>query len=352
MHPNPTKFRALNLEEIIEATQNFNQKIGQGGFGSVFFGKLREGENIAVKVLSLFSAEGVHQLQNEVDLLSKLYNKNLVSLLGFCNQSKEVMLIYEYMSEGSLRDHLYGRSAELSPLSWKRRLKIALDAAQGLEYLHKGCTPKIIHRDVKSANILLDANMNGKVADFGLSRISEPSYTSTTVKGTIGYLDPDYFRTQMLTVKSDVYSFGVVLLEIICGRSPINANLGEEELNLIQWVERYVKMDENASAIEEIIDKRLDGKYEMGSIVKVARVALRCVEGTPSCRPSMSEVVAEIKDAITYENENNSPSPLILEGVERIEHGDLQLADLQPRAMSNRAMEWADNSSNIPQVGR
>jgi len=119
----------------MESTQNFNQKIGQGGFGSVFFGKLREGRDIAVKVLSLFSIEGVHQFQNEVDLLSKIHHKNLVSLLGFCNESKEVMLIYEHMSEGSLRDHLYGPCAEISQLNWKTRLKIALDAAQGISAL-------------------------------------------------------------------------------------------------------------------------------------------------------------------------------------------------------------------------
>lgn len=354
MRPNPTKSRAFKLREIMESTQNFNQNIGQGGFGSVFFGKL-EGRDIAVKVLSVFSTEGLHQFQNEVDLLSKIYHKNLVSLLGFCNVSKEIILIYEYMCQGCLRDHLYGGSAELSPLNWKTRLKIALDAAQGLEYLHLGCTPKIVHRNIKSANILLDGNMNGKVADFGLSRISvhgEASYANTTIKGKIGYLDPEYFRTQMLTAKSDVYSFGVVLLEIICGRPPINANLGDEELNLIQWVTPYVKMGENCSDIEAIIDKKLDGNYDMGSIVKVARLALRCVEGTPSCRPSMYEVVAEIKEAITCENENNGPSPLILEGT-GIEHRDLVASKVQQRGNSrSREMELADNSSNLPQEGR
>eukprot|EP00253_Pinus_taeda_P026439 PITA_26439 len=354
MHPNSTKSRAFKLTEIMESTQNFHQNIGQGGFGSVFFGKWEE-KDIAVKVLSVFSREGLHQFQNEVDLLSKIHHKNLVSLFGFCNESKEVMLIYEHMAEGSLRDHLYGSRAEIFPLNWKTRLKIALDAAQGLEYLHLGCTPKIIHRDVKSANILLDGNMNGKLADFGLSRISvdgEPSYANTAVKGTIGYLDPEYFRTQMLTPKSDVYSFGVVLLEMICGRQPINANLSEEELNLIQWVAPYVKMDGNASEIEVIIDKRLDGNYHIGSIVKVARLALRCVEGTPSCRPSVSEVVTEIKEAIRCENESNGSPPLFSEGI-GIERRDLPASNAHTRAESRPIeMRWADNSSNLSQVGR
>jgi serine/threonine protein kinase len=224
---------------------------------------------------------------------------------------------------------------------------------KGLEYLHMGCTPKIIHRDVKTANILLDGNMNGKLADFGLSRISvdgEASYANTAVKGTIGYLDPDYFRTQMLTAKSDVYSFGVVLLEIICGRPPINVNLREEELNLVQWVTPYAKMDVNASKIEEIIDKRMAGNYDIVSIVKVAKLAFRCVEASPSSRPSVSEVVTQIKEAIICENENNSPP--ISEGI-GIEHTVFPASNVHTRTESKATeMVWADNSSNLSQVGR
>lgn len=163
------------------------------------------------------------------------------------------MLIYEHMPGGSLRDHLYGPRAEHSGLIWKRRLKITLDAAQGLEYLHVGCTPKIIHRDIKTANILLDNNLNGKLADFGLSKMTideQATHVTTAVKGTFGYVDPEYFVTQMLTEKSDVYSFGVVLLEIICGRQPVDVKLPTEEVNIIRWVTPYVlEMDENPGKI-------------------------------------------------------------------------------------------------------
>eukprot|EP00253_Pinus_taeda_P025369 PITA_25369 len=193
--------RAFTLDEVIAATQNFRREIGRGGFGSVFFGKLPEGEVIAVKVLSLFSRQGIQYFLNEVDLLSKINHRNLVSLLGYCNKTAQVMLIYEHMSGGSLRDHLYGPRAENSYLNWKRRLKIALDAAQGLEYLHVGCTPKIIHRDIKTANILLDSNLNGKLADFGLSRVTtDEEGTHTTVKGTFGYLDPEYITYSLCNI--------------------------------------------------------------------------------------------------------------------------------------------------------
>lgn len=349
MPPNPSMSSAFSLKEMTKATENFSRKIGQGGFGSVFFGKLPGGKEIAVKVLSLFSKQGIHEFQNEVDLLSRVHHKNLVSLLGYCNESKELMLIYEHMSGGSLRDHLYGPKAGISELNWKTRLKIALDAAQGLEYLHLGCTPQIIHRDVKTANILLDSNLKGKLADFGLSRMAideEATHVTTTVKGTAGYLDPEYFRTQKLTERSDVYSFGVVLLEILCGRPPINPNLPEDEINLIQWVKPYV---ENGSAeeIAEVIDGRLGGNYDMKSITGIAKLALRCVEAKPSSRPSVSEVVADIKEAIIHENENNAPLPN--PEVIGIECGDLQC---MPGCSQVDAMAWGDNSSNLPNEGR
>eukprot|EP00253_Pinus_taeda_P034359 PITA_34359 len=289
MMPNRTISRAFTLEEMIAATENFSRKIGEGGFGSVFLGKLQNGKEIAVKVLSFFSRQGIHQFQNEVDLLSKVHHKKLVSLLGYCSESQGLMLIYEYMAGGSLRDRLYG-----------------------LEYLHVGCTPKIIHRDVKTANILLDNSLNGKLADFGLSKMTsegEVTHVTTAVKGTPGYLDPEYFHNHQLTEKSGVYSFGVVLLEIVCGKSPINAHLTDDELNLIQWVRSYVERNENPREIEEIADKRLSGNYCMESITSIVKVALTCVEPKPSLRPTMGEIVGKIKEALFLENGNNSPLP-------------------------------------------
>eukprot|EP00253_Pinus_taeda_P024054 PITA_24054 len=350
MMPNRTISRAFTLEEMIAATENFSRKIGEGGFGSVFLGKLPNGKEIAVKVLSFFSRQGVHQFQNEVDLLSKVHHKKLVALLGYCSESRDLMLIYEYMAGGSLRDRLYGTSPEVSELSWKARLNIALDAAQGLEYLHVGCTPKIIHRDVKTANILLDSSLNGKLADFGLSKMTsegEVTHVTTTVKGTPGYLDPEYFRTHQLTEKSDVYSFGVVLLEIVCGRSPINAHLTEDELNLIQWVRSYVERNENPGEIEEIADKRLSGSYCMESITSIVKVALTCVQPKPSLRPTMGEIVGKVKEAIFLENGNNSPLPEPART--RTEFGDISVRGDTSRPED---MQWGDNSSNIPHVGR
>eukprot|EP00253_Pinus_taeda_P024024 PITA_24024 len=334
MVPNPTKLGVFTLEEMIAATQSFSREIGRGGFGSVFLGELPRGRNIAVKVLSQFSQQGFQEFMNEVDLLSRIHHRNLVSLLGYCNQSKEVMLVYEYMPGGSLRDHIYGPRARHSNLNWRTRLKIALDAAQGLEYLHVGCAQKIIHRDIKTANILLDNNFNGKVADFGLSRITndgEATHVTTAVKGTFGYLDPEYYNTQMLTEKSDVYSFGVVLLEIILGRAPIDPKLAEDEVNIIHWATPYLaEIDENGGTLTEIIDKMLGESYDVKSMTCVAKVATRCVQAGRSCRPSMSEVVAELKEAIKLED--------LLAG--------------QVDSSERQGMEWSDDSCNISNVGR
>ncbi|GLJ57870.1 hypothetical protein SUGI_1382800 [Cryptomeria japonica] len=318
--PNPSKTRAFTREEMMTATENFSYKIGRGGFGSVFWGKLPDGKQIAVKVLSLYSKQGAVEFLNEIDLLSRVNHRNLLHLLGYCNKCKELMLVYEYMVGGSLMDHLYGpHLGKYSNLDWKSRLQIALDAAQGLEYLHVDCTPKIIHRDIKTANILLDDNLNGKLADFGLSRLTidgEASHVATTVKGTVGYLDPEYFHTQMLTEKSDVYSFGVLLLEMICGRPAIDTSLSDQEMSLIRWVKPLFEIEDHLN-IAEIVDKGLGDDYSIKSVVHVGKLAIRCVESKPSSRPSVSRVVIELKEAVEY----NAVSVDLSEEID-IDYGD------------------------------
>ncbi|CAK9266702.1 unnamed protein product [Sphagnum jensenii] len=231
-----------SLDEVIIATNNFNIQIGKGGFGPVYYGKLEDGREVAIKVLDVKSSRGPSEFFNEVDVLSRANHRNLVSLIGYYLEDDQQMLIYEYMHKGSLYDHLYGdlSTSVNEQLDWTTRLHIALNASKGLQYLHSGCNPSIIHRDVKTSNILLPSDMkNAKVADFGLSRLTygeNITHITTNVKGTAGYLDPEYFTSQCLSVKSDVYSFGVVLLEIISGRKVIDTTLPNREAwNLCDW---------------------------------------------------------------------------------------------------------------------
>lgn len=299
MLANLTNCRAFTRKEIRDATKRFSQPIGQGGSGTVYLGKLREEKDIAVKEVS-----SLELFINEVHVLSKAQHENfenLMPLLGYCIKSKKPMLIYKHMSGGSLWDRLHGSEKDHSNLDWKTRLKIASAAAKGLDWLHADCSPKIIHRDVKTANILLDSNMNAKLADFGISRVTksgESSYAATSMaKGTPGYIDPEYGRTLKVTDKIDVYSFGVVLLEIIFGREATNADPKEKEL--VKWVREFVDVEH---LNEEIIDGRIVGNCNMESIACVAKLALKCVQGIPDFRPSMSDVVDEIKAAIELEN--------------------------------------------------
>lgn len=295
--------KAYSFAELTFATQNFSKKIGEGGFGPVYYGKVG-GQEVVVKVLDANSQQGVNEFNNEVQLLSRVHHKNLVSLVGYCLENKNQMLVYEFLHKGTIREHLYGSPlAHKEPLDWKMRLDIALNSAQGLEYLHSGCTPSIIHRDVKSSNILLTNKYVAKVADFGLSKLGpkdgQASHVSTMVKGTTGYLDPEYWSTNNLTNKSDVYSFGVVLLELLCGNQPIDNNLEDKSK---QHISEKVRNCLHTSNIESILDPVVKSCHpNMNSVWKVAEVAIQSVEPKGMHRPFMRDVVQELREAIVLE---------------------------------------------------
>ncbi|XP_024537067.1 probable LRR receptor-like serine/threonine-protein kinase PAM74 [Selaginella moellendorffii] len=292
----------FSYKDVIEATNNFKQVLGEGSFGPVYYGRLSNGVEVAVKVLSSSSKQGYQEFNTEIDILSVVHHRNLVSFLGYCDHGSKLILLYEFLSNGTLREHLYGTSCPT--LSWKSRLQIALDAAQGLEYLHTSCNLHIIHRDIKTTNILLSSAMVAKVSDFGLSKLydkNNASHVSTIVKGTPGYLDPEYHSYSRLTEKSDVYSFGVVLFEIVCSREPINLTLPEEQVVLSKWACRELERGN----LKTLIDPKLSS-YKEQAVWKVLELAMNCVEHRSDRRPNMSAVVNELKEAIQLEEEGNS----------------------------------------------
>ncbi|KAH7656848.1 Non-specific serine/threonine protein kinase protein [Dioscorea alata] len=289
----------FQLSEIDEATGKFKQKIGSGGFGIVFYGKLKDGKEIAVKVLTNESFQGYREFNNEVSLLSRIHHRNLVTFLGYSQEDGRNILVYEFMRNGTLKDHLHGSASLRRSLNWIKRLEIAEDAAKGIEYLHTGCSPTIIHRDLKSSNILLDEHMRAKVSDFGLSKpASDGSHVSSIVRGTVGYLDPEYYISQQFTEKSDIYSFGVILLELISGQEPIsNENFGANCRNIVQWAKLHI----DSGDIKGIIDPSLGDDYNEQSVWKIAEKAIMCVKPQGTQRPPMSEVLKDIQEAIAIE---------------------------------------------------
>ncbi|CAK9213884.1 unnamed protein product, partial [Sphagnum troendelagicum] len=300
-----------SLAEVVTATNNFKIQIGKGGFGPVYYGKLEDGQEVAIKILDVKSSQGPSEFFNEVDVLSRASHQNLVLLIGYCLEDDQQMLIYEYMHKGSLYDHLYGdlSTSTNEQLDWTTRLHIALNASQGLQYLHSGCNPSIIHRDVKTSNILLPSDMkNAKVADFGLSRLTygeNITHVTTNVKGTAGYLDPEYFTSQCLSVKSDVYSFGVVLLEIVSGRKAIDTMLQNRKAwNLCDWV-RINLQEGNINKILDPIVKASNPNLD--ALWKVAEIAIQCVEPKAIHRPIMTKVVEELRIAINFQEGNTLP---------------------------------------------
>ncbi|KAK0597365.1 hypothetical protein LWI29_024556 [Acer saccharum] len=289
----------FSYSEIVTMTNNFERIVGKGGFGTVYHGCLGEMDQVAVKMLSQSSVQGFEQYQAEVKLLMRVHHRNLVSLVGYCDEGDKIALIYEYMANGNLQEHLSDSRTSMI-LSWEGRLRIAVESAQGLEYLHNGCKPPIIHRDVKSPNILLSHKFQAKLADFGLSKsfaTDDNTHVSTVVAGTPGYLDPSYYVSNRLTEKSDVYSFGVVLLEIITSKSPIIRTNEYEKTHLRQWVDSLLAQGD----IRNIVDSRLQGDFDINSVWKAVEVAMACLSPSANKRPSMTVVVMELNESLATE---------------------------------------------------
>ncbi|KAJ1299009.1 hypothetical protein BS78_01G498400 [Paspalum vaginatum] len=281
----------FTLRELEEATDGLAEEnvIGEGGYGIVYRGTLHDATMIAVKNLLNNRGQAEKEFKVEVEAIGRVRHKNLVRLLGYCVEGAYRMLVYEYVDNGNLDQWLHGDVGEVSPLTWDIRMNIMLATAKGLAYLHEGLEPKVVHRDIKASNILLDQQWNAKVSDFGLAKLlcSEKSYVTTRVMGTFGYVAPEYASTGMLNERSDVYSFGVLIMEIITGRSPVDYTRAAGEVNLVEWLKTMVA----ERKAEEVVDPKMAEKPSPKTLKRALLVALRCVDPDANKRPKMGHVI-------------------------------------------------------------
>ncbi|KAG6492950.1 hypothetical protein ZIOFF_047921 [Zingiber officinale] len=303
-HEKTSSILSFTYKQIVKMTHNFETIIGKGGFGTVYYGLLEDGTNVAIKLQRHSSQQSDMEFFAELRSLTQVHHKNLISLIGYCMDGSNLAIVYEYMPRGDLQDHLRGKSG-FPVLTWEQRLQIAYQAAQGLDYLHVGCNPQIVHRDVKSSNILLGADLEAKITDFGISKAWNENATYTRVVGTLGYIDPEYvlFSTILSRVSismylvtgriskaSDVYGFGIILLEMISGQLPIVH--GEEQHHIVRWISQRIASEAN------FVDTSMNECYDPSSVRKVLQLALSCTDLSASRRPRMAEVAIQLKEII------------------------------------------------------
>ncbi|XP_010263973.1 PREDICTED: receptor-like serine/threonine-protein kinase ALE2 isoform X3 [Nelumbo nucifera] len=296
MGPCILSVKTFTLAELEKATEKFSSKkiLGEGGFGRVYHGIMEDGTEVAVKLLIRDDQNGDREFISEVEMLSRLHHRNLVKLIGICIEEHIRCLVYELVHNGSLESHLHGADKKKGVLDWDARMKIALGAARGLAYLHEDSNPRVIHRDFKASNVLLEDDFTPKVSDFGLAREATEgsNHISTRVMGTFGYVAPEYAMTGHLLVKSDVYSYGVVLLELLSGRKPVDMSQPQGQENLVTWARPLLT---NQEGLEKLVDPSLAGSYNFDDMAKVAAIASMCVHPEVAQRPFMGEVVQALK---------------------------------------------------------
>ncbi|KAJ6989369.1 receptor-like protein kinase [Populus alba x Populus x berolinensis] len=281
----------FTLRDLQVATNRFSKDniIGDGGYGVVYQGHLINGTPVAVKKLLNNPGQADKDFRVEVEAIGHVRHKNLVRLLGYCMEGTQRMLVYEYVNNGNLEQWLHGGMRQHGYLTWEARMKILLGTAKALAYLHEAIEPKVVHRDIKSSNILIDNNFNAKLSDFGLAKLlgAGKSYITTRVMGTFGYVAPEYANSGLLNEKSDVYSFGVVLLEAITGRDPVDHGRPENEVNLVEWLKTMVARRRS----EEVVDPMIETRPSTSALKRGLLTALRCVDPDADKRPKMSQVV-------------------------------------------------------------
>ncbi|KAF7078873.1 hypothetical protein CFC21_083227 [Triticum aestivum] len=290
-----TTWRIFSLKELQLATNNFNydNKLGEGGFGSVYWGQLWDGSQIAVKRLKSWSNKAEKEFAVEVEVLARVRHKSLLSLRGYCAEGQERLIVYDYMQNLSLHSHLHGQHAAECHLGWERRMNIAIDSAEGIAYLHHHAIPHIIHRDVKASNVLLDANFQARVADFGFAKLipDGATHVTTKVKGTLGYLAPEYAMLGKAKESCDVYSFGVLLLELASGKKPVEKINPTTKLTITEWALPLTREQK----FKEMADPKLGDSFAEAEVKRMVLVGLACTQTKPEQRPVMSEVVEMLK---------------------------------------------------------
>lgn len=297
----------FTLRDLEIATNRFSVEnvIGEGGYGVVYRGRLVNGSEVAVKKLLNNLGQAEKEFRVEVEAIGHVRHKNLVRLLGYCIEGVQRMLVYEYVNNGNLEQWLHGAMRQYGTLTWEARMKVLLGTAKALAYLHEAIEPKVVHRDIKSSNILIDGEFNSKVSDFGLAKLLESgeSHITTRVMGTFGYVAPEYANTGLLNEKSDIYSFGVLLLEAVTGRDPVDYGRPANEVNLVEWL----KMMVGNRRAEEVVDPNLETRPTTRALKRALLVALRCVDPDSEKRPKMSQVARMLEtDEFPYREDRRN----------------------------------------------